>query len=211
MSKSSCTELTKKQSETLNYIKKFIAEHGYSPSVREICSGMGLSSPATAHAHLKELENKGYIKKENAKFRTLELLCPNEYLKDYEDVISVPMVGRIACGSPIEAIENPNDYFLLPSSLVPKNKTIFTLECHGDSMIDAGIFDKDIVIIEKQVDANNGEIVAAMNNDNEVTLKRIYKENNHIRLQPENDAYKPIILDNCTILGKAIGLYRKIK
>ena len=211
MAKSNSKVLTKKQAETLEYIKQYMAEHGYPPSVREICGGMGLSSPATAHSHLKELENKGYIKKQSSKFRTIELLCDNEFSEHEEDVITVPMLGRVACGDPIEAIENPEDTFALPTSLVPKNKSIFTLQCKGDSMINAGIYDKDIVIIQKQNEANNGEIVVAMTDDNEVTLKRFYKETDHIRLQPENEAFSPIILNNCTILGTAIGFYRKIK
>ena len=211
------TTLTKKQSETLTFIKKYMVSHGYPPSVREICAGMGLSSPATAHTHLKELENKGYIRKENSKFRTIELLVNNEYDKSKESnntsdqVVEVPLLGRVSCGNPIEAIENPTEFFSLPASLIPLNEEIFTLECKGDSMINAGIFDKDIVIIKKQRVCKDGEIVVAMTDENEVTLKRFYKERDHIRLQPENDEMAPIIVTNCTILGKAIGLYRKIK
>lgn len=211
------TTLTKKQSETLTFIKKYMVSHGYPPSVREICAGMGLSSPATAHTHLKELENKGYIRKENSKFRTIELLVNNEYDKSKESnntsdqVVEVPLLGRVSCGNPIEAIENPTEFFSLPASLIPLNEEIFTLECKGDSMINAGIFDKDIVIIKKQRVCKDGEIVVAMTDENEVTLKRFYKEKDHIRLQPENDEMAPIIVTNCTILGKAIGLYRKIK
>lgn len=205
-------ELTKKQDETLQFIKKFIVAHGYPPAVREICAGMGLSSPATAQTHINELESKGYIRKQNSKFRTIELLVDNEFAeKKEEDVVSVPLLGKVACGNPIEAIENPDEFFTLPASLVPAKESIFTLKCSGDSMINAGIFDKDIVIVQIQKVAKNGEIVVAMTDDGEVTLKRFYKEDGHIRLQPENDEMAPIILDNCTILGKAIGLYRKIK
>ena len=209
--------LTNKQGETLQFIKKFMVAHGYPPSVREICAGMGLSSPATAHTHLKELENKGYIRKENSKFRTIELLVDNEFDKKKEtnnisdQVVEVPLLGRVSCGNPIEAIENPTEFFSLPASLIPLNEEIFTLECRGDSMINAGIFDKDIVIVKKQRVCKDGEIVVAMTDENEVTLKRFYKESDHIRLQPENDEMAPIIVRNCTILGKAIGLYRKIK
>ena len=206
--------LTNKQGETLQFIKKFMVAHGYPPSVREICAGMGLSSPATAHTHLKELENKGYIRKENSKFRTIELLCDNEYevkKEETEETVSVPLLGRVSCGNPIEAIANPTEFFSLPASLIPRGEEIFTLECHGDSMINAGIFDKDIVIVKKQKVCHDGEIVVAMTDEDEVTLKRFYKEKDHIRLQPENDSMSPIIVDNCTILGKAIGLYRKIK
>lgn len=206
-------DLTKKQEETLVYIKKYMVAHGFPPSVREICAGMGLSSPATAHTHLKELESKGFIRKQSSKFRTIELLVDNEFEEknEAEDVVSVPLLGKIACGNPIEAIENPDNFFSLPASLIPARESIFTLECSGDSMINAGILDGDIVIIQKQSVARNGEIVAAMTEENEVTLKRFYKEADHIRLQPENDELSPIILNNCVILGKAIGLYRKIK
>ncbi len=205
-------DLTKKQEETLTFIKKFMVKHGFPPSVREICAGMGLSSPATAHTHLRELENKGFIRKQNSKFRTIELLVDNEYKeKEAEDVVSVPLLGKVACGNPIEAIENPNEFFTLPASLIPARESVFTLKCSGDSMINVGIYDKDIVIVQKQNTAHNGDIVVAMTEDNDVTLKTFYKENGHIRLQPENDELTPIILNNCTILGVAIGIYRKLK
>lgn len=204
--------LTKKQEETLQFIKKFLVAHGYAPSVREICSGMNLSSPATVHTHLKELEAKGVIRKEASKFRTIELLVDNEFdiKEEKEDVVSVPLLGKISCGNPIEAIENPDEFFTLPASLIPARESIFTLKCSGESMINVGIYDKDIVIIKKQSVAKNGDIVAAMTEENEVTLKTFYKEADHIRLQPENDTMAPIIVDNCTILGVAIGLYRKL-
>ena len=205
-------DLTKKQEETLTFIKKYMVSHGFPPSVREICAGMGLSSPATAHTHLKELETKGFIRKQNSKFRTIELLVDNEFeeKKEKEDVVSVPLLGKISCGNPIEAIENPDEFFTLPASLIPARESIFTLKCSGDSMINVGIYDNDIVIIQKQSTAKNGDIVAAMTEENEVTLKTFYKEKDHIILQPENDALSPIILNNCIILGKAIGIYRKL-
>lgn len=205
-------DLTKKQEETLMFIKKYMVAHGYPPSVREICAGMNLSSPATVHTHLKELEGKGFIRKQNSKFRTIELLVDNEFDKkeETEDVVSVPLLGKVSCGNPIEAIENPNDFFTLPASLIPAKESIFTLKCSGDSMINVGIYDNDIVIVQKQSVARNGDIVVAMTEENEVTLKTFYKEQDHIRLQPENDELSPIIVKNCTILGKAIGLYRKL-
>ncbi len=165
-------DLTKKQEETLVFIKKYMVSHGYPPSVREICAGMGLSSPATAHTHLKELENKGFIRKQNSKFRTIELLVDNEFdlKEEKEDVVSVPLLGKVACGNPIEAIENPNEFFSLPASLVPAKESIFTLLCSGDSMINAGIFDKDIVIVQKQSVARNGQIVVAMTDEGEKIL-----------------------------------------
>ena len=126
-----------------------------------------------------------------------------------EELVKVPLLGKVTAGTPIEAIENPNEFFTLPASLIPAKETIFTLKVSGESMINAGIFDGDIVIIQKQRVARNGDIVVAMTMENEVTLKTFYKEEDHIRLQPENDTMAPIILPTCTILGKAIGLYRK--
>ena len=202
-------KITAKQAETLTFVKKYIASHGFPPSVREICAGMNLSSPATAHAHLAQLEKKGIIRKESNKFRTIELLVENEFEEKNEEIVKVPLLGKVSCGNPIEAIEQPNDFFDLPSSLIPRKETIFTLKCSGESMINVGIYDGDYVIVQKQKVARNGDIVVALTEDNEVTLKTFYKEKDYIRLQPENDTMSPIILNNCTILGKAIGLYRK--
>lgn len=203
-------KLTKKQEEILTEIKKFLALKGYSPTIRELCNLCNLSSTATMFVHLKNLTNKGYINQTENKFRTIELNVFNEYDKKNENVLEVPLLGGVAAGNPIEAIENPNEFFNIPANLVPQNTEVFTLKVHGNSMINAGILNDDIVIVKKDKNANNGEIVVAMTDENEVTLKRFYKEKNHIRLQPENDALEPIILNNVTILGKAIGLYRKI-
>lgn len=203
-------KLTRRQADVLNYIKTYIVSHGYPPTVREIGKALDISSPATIHAHLNNLEKKGFIKKENSKNRAIELLVKNEFDKENELVAEVPLLGKITAGSPIEAIEMPDEYFALPSYLLPKNKEVFTLKVDGTSMINAGILDGDIVIVERQNTARNGQIVVAMTDENEVTLKTFYKEKNHFRLQPENDTMDPIILDNVTILGKAIGLYRKI-
>lgn len=200
-------KLTNRQKDVLDYIKSYIAMHGYPPAVREIGKALGLNSPATIQSHINALEKKGYLKKTNSKYRTLEIVGNNEYLN--EDVAQVPLLGKITAGSPIEAIETPDEYFSLPTYLIPKNEEIFTLKVSGESMIEAGIFDGDIVIVQRQNIARNGEIVVAMTDENEVTLKTFYKEQTHIRLQPENSTMKPIILPNCTILGKAIGLYRK--
>lgn len=203
-------ELTKKQDEVLQFVKKFIVSHGYPPTTREICKGLGINSPATIHVHLNKLEQKGYIRKEDSKNRALELLVKNEYADTDEKIVEVPLLGKITAGNPIEAIERPDEYFELPSYLVPKNKDVFTLKVDGLSMINAGILDGDIVIVERRNTARNGEIVVAMTDENEVTLKTFYKEDGHFRLQPENDTMDPFIFDNITILGKAIGLYRKI-
>ena len=203
-------KLTKKQEEIMTEIKKFMADKGYAPTIRELCSLCNLSSTATMFVHLKKLTEKGYIKQTASKFRTIELNVPNEFDDKHDAVASIPLLGKVAAGNPIEAIENPNEFFSLPKELLPKNHEVFALEVRGESMINVGIYDGDIVIVEREKTANNGEIVVAMTDENEVTLKRFYKENNHIRLQPENDTMDPIILDNCYILGRAVGLYRSI-
>ena len=203
-------KLTPRQEETLKYIKEELASNGYPPTVREIGKFLGLSSPATIQVHLSNLEDKGYIKKGGNKSRAIELLVKNEYANQNEDIVQVPLLGKVTAGSPIEAIERPNEFFSLPAYLIPNKKEVFTLDVSGESMINAGIYDGDIVIVQRQNTANNGEIVVAMTEENEVTLKRFYKEKDHIRLQPENDLLSPIILPNVSILGKAIGLYRKL-
>ena len=180
--------------EVLKFVKEFMVSHGYPPTVREIGEALGLSSPATTHSHLKGLEEKGYIRKNGSKNRAIELLVDNEYAKKNEEIVEVPLLGKITAGNPIEAIENPGEYFSLPAYLIPKQKEVFTLK----------------VIVERCNIARNGEIVVAMTDENEVTLKTFYKEDGYFRLQPENDTMKPFIFKNITILGKAIGLYRKL-
>lgn len=202
-------KLTKKQEEVLNCIKKFIAEHGYSPSVREVCELMDLSSTATVFVHMKHLMNKGYMKQTDNKFRTLEVLVPNEYLETKENVVNVPLLGTIACGNPIEAIEHPDEYIALPTYMIPKKEEIFTLKCEGMSMKNIGIYEGDIVIVKRSKTAKNGDIVVALDENGYTTLKTFYKENGYFRLQPENETMQPIILDKVEILGIAIGLYRK--
>lgn len=203
-------KLTKRQEDVLSFIKKYIAEHGFPPAIREICAGVGLNSPATVFVHIKNLEKLGLLKSTNNKFRTIELLVDNEYIEKNDDVIKVPLLGKITAGSPITAIEQPDEFFDLPAALVPKSGEVFTLHVSGESMINKGIYDNDYVIVKRQQEAKNGDIVVAMTDENEVTLKTFYKEQDHIRLQPENDTMAPLIFDNITILGKAIGLYRKI-
>ncbi len=203
-------KITCKQDKVLTFIKKFVVENGYPPSVREIGAGLGLSSPATVHTHLTKLEKAGCIRKTDAKFRTIEVLVENEYEENDTDLVKVPLLGKITAGNPIEAIERPFEFFSLPANLIPNKESVFTLEVSGESMINKGIYDGDIMIIQKQKQARNGDIVVAMNENNEVTLKTFYKEKDHIRLQPENDTMAPIILPDVQILGKAIGLYRKL-
>ncbi len=203
-------ELTKRQKDVLDYIKKYTAEHGFPPAIREICKGVNLSSPATVFVHMKNLEKAGYIKTTSNKFRTIEVLCENEYIETSDDVVKVPLLGKITAGSPITAIEQPNEFFDIPASLIPAKETVFTLHVSGESMINVGIYDGDILIVERRDTARNGETVVAMNEDGEATVKTFYKENGYFRLQPENDTMEPIILKECTILGKVIGLYRKL-
>lgn len=203
-------KLTGKQKFILDILKKMIAKNGYPPTVREIGNEAHLSSPATIHFHLKQLEDKGYIKKDDNKNRTLEILVPNEYLEKDEKIVDVPLLGKVTAGNPIEAIEMPDEYFSLPANLIAKKDEVFTLTVSGESMINVGIYDGDILIVERRNTARNGETVVAMNADNEVTVKTFYKENGYFRLQPENDTMDPIILKECTILGKVVGLYRKL-
>lgn len=202
-------KLTNKQKEVLDYIKMFYAKNKYPPSVRETAQALDVSSPATIHVHIQKLIEKGYLKRSNNSNHQLQILVNNEYEDRDNNVINVPLLGKITAGSPIEAIEMPDEYFALPTYLIPQKKEVFTLRVDGDSMINAGIFTNDIVIVERCNTAKNGDIVVAMNDENEVTLKTFYKEKDYFRLQPENDFMNPIILKNVTILGKAIGLYRK--
>ncbi len=202
-------KLTARQEYILQIIKKLVAKNGYPPTVREIGAAAHLSSSATTHFHLTKLEEKGYIKKGNCKNRTIEILVPNEYSKEAEKISEVPLLGKVTAGSPIEAIETPDEYFAIPTNLINPKKEIFTLKVSGESMINVGIYDGDILIVERQNTANNGDTVIAMNSNNEVTVKTFYKEAGHFRLQPENDTMEPIILKEVTILGKAVGLYRK--
>ena len=203
-------KLTGKQSYILQILKQLIAENGYPPTVREIGEKANLSSPATIHFHLSKLEEKGYIKKDDNKNRTIEILVPNEYLQKDESVVEVPMLGKVTAGTPIEAIETPDEYFSIPASMITTTNEVFTLKVSGESMINVGIYDGDILIVERKNTARNGETVVAMNSDNEATVKTFYKEDGYFRLQPENDTMDPIILKEVTILGKVIGLYRKL-
>ena len=202
-------KLTPKQEVILDILKKLIAKNGYPPTVREIGKEAHLSSPATIHFHLKQLELKGYIKQDLNKNRTLEVLVPNEYIEKDENVLSIPLLGKVTAGLPIEAIETYDEYLTIPANMFSTKKEIFSLKVSGESMINVGIYNGDIVIVEKTSDAKNGETVVAMNEDNEATVKTFYKEKDHIRLQPENDYMEPIILKDVTILGKVIGLFRR--
>jgi len=203
-------KLTDRQEDILQIIKKLIAKNGYPPTVREIGEAAKLNSPATTHFHIKQLVNKGYIAKAEGTNRTIEVLVPNEYLEMDEEVVKVPLLGKVTAGTPIEAIERPDETFALPVELFGNKKEVFTLKVSGESMINVGIYDGDILIVERQNTVKNGETVVAMNENNEATVKTFYKENGYFRLQPENDTMEPIILDKVTILGKVVGLYRKL-
>ena len=198
--------ITAKQKEILEYIKSEILKRGFPPAVREICEAVHLKSTSSVHSHLESLERKGYIRRDPTKPRAIEILDDSFQLLRKE-MVNVRIVGKIAAGSPLLAVENIESYFPIPSEYLPNAQT-FLLEVKGESMINAGIFDGDMVIVEQQPTADNGDIVVAMIEDS-ATVKRFYKEDGYFRLQPENDFMAPIILTNVTILGKAIGLYRK--
>ena len=199
-------KITEKQKEILEYIKETILGKGYPPAVREICEAVHLKSTSSVHSHLEALERNGYIRRDPTKPRTIEIL-DDDFALTRREVVNVPIIGTVAAGMPILAQENIEDYFPIPVEMLP-NKEIFMLKVKGESMINAGILNGDNVIVRKQSSANNGEIVVAMTEDNEATVKRFFKENGHYRLQPENDTMAPIILSNVTILGKVVGLYR---
>ena len=200
-------KISAKQREILEVIKSEILNRGYPPTVRELCDACNLKSTSSIHSHLETLEKNGYIKRDPSKPRAIEIVDDN-FNMIRREVVNVPVVGNVAAGQPLLAVQNINEYFPIPAEHMP-NQQSFMLRVKGESMINAGILDGDIIIVQKQNVARNGEIVVAMNDENEVTLKTFYKENGYFRLQPENDTMDPIILDNVTILGKAIGLYRK--
>jgi len=198
--------LTAKQQQIYEFIKSEISRKGYPPSVREICAAVNLSSTSSVHAHLKTLERKGYIRQDSNKNRALEIVDDDFNALVRREITNVPVVGRVAAGTPILATENISDYFPIPVEMLP-NKQTFMLKVKGDSMINMGIFDGDTLLISQQETARNGEVIVALVEDG-ATVKRFYKEKNHIRLQPENDDMDPIIVDDCKILGKVIGLIR---
>ncbi|MED4804417.1 transcriptional repressor LexA [Bacillus atrophaeus] len=204
------TKLSKRQLDILRFIKAEVKTKGYPPSVREIGEAVGLASSSTVHGHLARLETKGLIRRDPTKPRAIEILDEEEVQIPKSQVVNVPVIGKVTAGSPITAVENIEEYFPLPDRMVPPDEHVFMLEIMGESMIDAGILDKDYVIVKQQSTANNGEIVVAMTEDDEATVKRFYKEDSHVRLQPENPTMEPIILQNVSILGKVIGVFRTV-
>lgn len=196
-----------KQLEVLRFIHERVEAKGYPPTVREIGKAVDLSSTSTVHGHLARLEKKGLIQRDPTKPRAIEL-TPLGLEKIGVQPQIIPMLGVVTAGEPILAVEEAADFFPLPPDLASEEGSLFMLTIRGESMINAGIYDGDHVIVRKQSSATNGEIIIAMTDENEATCKRFYKEEDHIRLQPENDQLAPIILSNVTILGKVIGLYR---
>lgn len=201
------SNLSKKQELILEFLKEQVRIKGYPPSVREICDAVGLSSPSTVHGHLAKLEEKGYIRRGGSKSRAIEILGDEEEPAPQREMVDVPIVGTVTAGVPILAAENIEDTFPLPVEYVP-NAPVFMLRVKGSSMIDAGIFDRDLILVRKQDHAKNGDIVVALLEDY-VTVKRFYREKDYIRLQPENETMSPIIVQNVEILGQVIGLFRK--
>ncbi|MBQ8636570.1 MAG: transcriptional repressor LexA [Clostridia bacterium] len=196
-------KLGEKDYQILEFIKSQLETRGFPPSVREICAETGLTSTATVHARLKKLEQHGLIVKEGAKNRSIKVVSENS-----ESYVNVPIYGKITAGVPITAVEDISGSFPIPSSLTA-NKDIFMLKVEGESMINAAILDGDMIIVQKQSTADNGDIVVALINGEDATVKTFYKEENHFRLQPENDTMEPIIVDEVEILGKVVGVFRK--
>lgn len=198
-------KITLKQKEILDYIKEEILKKGYPPTVREICETVNLKSTSSVHSHLETLEKNGYIKRDPTKPRAIEI-CDDTFQMVRTEVVSLPIVGRVAAGQPILAEENIEEYFPVPADIVPRGES-FILNVKGESMINAGIFDGDRVFVSCCDTARNGDIVVALIDDS-ATVKTFYKEKDHIRLQPENDNMDPIIVKDCKIMGKVFGVFR---
>ena len=193
-----------KQSEIYEFLKSYTENKGYPPSVREICEAVSLRSTSTVHGHLKRLEKKGMIKRDPSKPRALEIA---ELSTPKKEIINIPIIGKITAGLPILATENIEDTFPIPLDYIKHDKELFMLRVSGKSMINVGINDNDLAIIESASNAINGDIVVALIDDS-ATIKRFFKEKDHIRLQPENDSMEPIIVDDCQVLGKLVGIFR---
>lgn len=198
-------KITVKQQEILNYIKEEILKRGYPPAVREICEAVNLKSTSSVHSHLETLEKNGYIRRDPTKPRAIEI-CDDSFQMVRTEMVSIPVVGQVAAGQPILAEENIDSYFPIPAEYVPRGES-FILNVKGDSMINAGIFSGDQIFVNSCDTARNGEIVVALIDDS-ATVKTFYKEDGHIRLQPENDTMEPIIVSDCQILGKVYGVFR---
>lgn len=198
-------KISGKQQEILNYIKDEILKRGYPPAVREICEAVNLKSTSSVHSHLETLEKNGYIRRDPTKPRAIEI-CDDSFQMVRTEMVSLPVVGRVAAGTPILAEENVESYFPVPADIIPRGES-FILNVKGDSMINAGIFSGDQIFVNVCNTARNGDMVVALIDDS-ATVKTFYKEDGHIRLQPENDTMDPIIVDDCQILGKVFGVFR---
>ncbi|WLR46869.1 transcriptional repressor LexA [Halobacillus litoralis] len=205
------SKLSKRQQEILDFIKEQVLAKGYPPSVREIGQSVGLASSSTVHGHLSRLEKKGYIRRDPTKPRAIEVIeLEEDHSIPRSEASYAPVIGKVTAGSPITAVENIEEYVPLPDSLAGSDDNTFVLIVQGESMIEAGILDGDMVIVRQQQTAQNGDIVVAMTEDEEATVKRFFKERNHVRLQPENATMEPILLQDVSILGKVVGLYRTV-
>ncbi|HKM33287.1 MAG TPA: transcriptional repressor LexA [Lachnospiraceae bacterium] len=201
-------KITDKQLEILEYIKEEILKRGYPPAVREICEAVHLKSTSSVHSHLETLEKNGYIRRDPTKPRAIEI-CDDSFQMVRTEMVSIPVIGTVAAGQPILAQENIESYFPVPAEVVPSGDS-FVLKVKGDSMINAGIFSGDQIFVQSCNTAKNGDMIVALIDDS-ATVKTFYKENGHIRLQPENDDMDPIIVDDCQILGKVYGIFRLYK
>lgn len=205
------TKISSRQQAILDYIKEQVKIKGYPPSVREIAEAVGLASSSTVHGHLSRLESKGFIRRDPTKPRAIEILDFEEEMNIPKDEARyAPVIGKVTAGIPITAVENIEEFVPIPSSTAGPDENLFVLVIDGESMIEAGILDGDMVIVKQQNTAQNGDIVVAMTEDDEATVKRFFKEKDHIRLQPENSTMEPLIYTNVSILGKVVGLYRHI-
>lgn len=202
-------KITAKQLEILEYIKEEILKRGYPPAVREICEAVHLKSTSSVHSHLETLEKNGYIRRDPTKPRAIEI-CDDSFQMVRTEMVSLPVIGTVAAGQPILAEENIQSYFPVPAEMIPSGDASFVLKVKGDSMINAGIFSGDQIFVQCCNTAHNGDTVVALVDDS-ATVKTFYKENGHIRLQPENDTMDPIIVDDCQILGKVFGVFRLYK
>lgn len=202
-------KISKRQEDILAFIKEEVRTKGYPPSVREIGEAVGLASSSTVHGHLARLESKGLIRRDPTKPRAIEILDNELEAVQKQSVVHVPLVGKVTAGLPITAIENIEEYFPLPDTYGVGEDKLFMLEVMGESMIEAGILDGDYVVVKQTSTASNGDIVVAMTEDDEATVKRFFKEKTHFRLQPENSSMDPILVNQVTILGKVVGLYRQ--
>lgn len=202
-------KISAKQEQILEYIKEEILKRGYPPAVREICNAVGLSSTSSVHAHLESLEKNGYIRRDPTKPRAIEI-CDDNFQMVRTEMVSLPVIGQVAAGTPILAEQNIENYFPVPADMVPSGEPSFCLKVKGDSMINVGIYSGDQIFVQSCNTARNGDTVVALIDDS-ATVKTFYKEQDHIRLQPENDTMDPIIVDDCQILGKVFGVFRLYK